>query len=86
MPCLDPKGSPNINTVIRTNSLITPGTLYSKVFLNSCSVQCLPFNISVTLLRLHLKLIHLEVQYLAQEHHGSALKILFHTVHALFHH
>lgn len=83
MPCFDPKGSPNINTVIRTNCLITPGTLYSKVILNSCSVQCLLFNISMTLLRLHLKLIHLEVQYLAQWHLGSALKmslLLFHIV------
>lgn len=58
MQCLDSKSGLNINIVIRTNSLITPGTLYAKVTPNSCLVQCLLSKSSMTLLRLHLKLSH----------------------------
>lgn len=45
MHCLDPKSGLNVNTVIRTNRLVTADTWYRKVILSSYSVQCLLFKI-----------------------------------------
>lgn len=45
MHCLDPKSGLNVNTVIRTNRLVTADTWHCKVILSSYSVQRLLFKL-----------------------------------------